>query len=131
MGILKFMDNMIFPINFNSYQTEYGWVDIPWVLRDIWIRVKPKGQQWYALYGTLNAGPVLEITVHDMWDNFRGGIGDEVYKTTVSEFTAEELVKINNCIEKKKNLLAEEEYFKREDAKRLEAINKVYKEMFP
>lgn len=111
------------------------WADSPSLAKAIWMRLREEDPEikeitWYGLDLTILDPTSIIIHVREMADNFHGGIGREVYSTEVNRFTLSEQKLLEELIERRKMLYAEDEFNRREAATRLAAIKAVRNELF-
>lgn len=113
----------------------YGWPRNPEAATEIWLRLRDEDEEikettWYGLDLTIHSREKVTIHVRDIADSFSGGIGAVVFECDVDRFTLKEQNEIDRLIEERKMLYAEDEFNRREEAKRLAAIKAVRDELF-
>lgn len=124
--------NNIFPIRFYAYDP-YGWAQCPAPSKDIWMRIRKNvapNLTWYATSFELINPNSIRLFVHEMADNFSGGIGRIIHEELVTEFTEQEKKIIDKIILDEYTKKADDELVRRETKEREEKVLAIRKEMF-
>lgn len=121
----------IYPIRLMCGES-YGTTFSDSLVRDVWLRIRPKNLLWYALDGTMPDPGTLLIQVREMADSFHGGIGKVIHEVTVryDDMTESERVSFRERIVRSQHAYAEEEYERRVLDARNKRIEKIAKELF-
>lgn len=120
----------IYPIQLPASDNGY-FVSSNQLVRDVWLRLKPKGITWYALDGTLKEDALI-IDVRDMRDNVLGGIGKVIHtlRVPIEDFTAGERVAMRERVMRTQTDIAEREYISRATSARRQKVLAIRKELF-
>lgn len=65
----------MFPIHIACYDTGYGWIQMARQYQKAWFSVQPRNFSWYCYDVTIISPTQIKLTIYDMADNFKGGIG--------------------------------------------------------
>lgn len=125
----------VFPHRVHCSDT-YGWADCPRLSKLVWHRLRldpnrvPAKLTWYATDLEILSPKSIKLFVYEIEDNFRGGIGDRIFETVVTDFTAEEEMVLQSMITNLYTAAAADELQRREDDERMKKILAVRMEMF-
>lgn len=111
----------------------YGWADCPRLSNMVWRRIRTKvapDLRWYATDMEILCPKSIKIFVYEIDDNFRGGIGERIFETVVTEFTPEEEMVLQSMVTNLYTSAAADELARREEEKRMKEIMSIRMEMF-
>lgn len=121
-----------FPYRFYCVDN-YGWADCPPLARMVWLRLRKTlapDLTWYGVDMEVLNPESIKIFVYEIEDNFRGGIGNRIYETTVVEFTPAEIKVLDDVVLRIYTEAATDEFTRREEAERKKKVLAIRKEMF-
>lgn len=119
----------VFPFTVYSYDV-HNWAWSSDLAKQIWQRIKEKGQTWYSLDLEVTGERDVIIHVRTMADSFHGGIGHVVLTKKVTVTDEDEIRQLNEHIEKRCTLLAAEEFERRKEEEYNQQVLAVRMELF-